>query len=60
MTSSEDSMEEEVKVGDNSQKNDSISLSRFDLIRLIIKIVYSPLQLSLKLFYDVSATLGLA
>ena len=53
-------MEEEVKVGDNSQKNDSISLSRFDLIRLIIKIVYSPLLLYLKLFYDVSATLDLA
>ena len=33
MTISEDSMEEEVKVGDDSQENDFISLSRFELLK---------------------------
>ena len=43
MTTNEGSTEEEAKGGDDGQNNDFISLSRFELLKWILKIVCSPL-----------------
>ena len=43
MTTSEESTEEKPKVGDDSHSNDFISLSHFELLELLPKIVCYPL-----------------
>ena len=45
MTTSEEPMEEEEKGWDNSQNNDFISLSRFELLKWLLKRAFSPLLL---------------
>ena len=59
MASSEDSTEEKVKVGNDIQDNDFISLSCFELLKWLIKRVYYPLLLFL-LFYYVSVALDIS
>ena len=45
MTTSEESIEEEVKVGDDSQNDNFISLSFFDLLEWLLKRAFYPLML---------------
>ena len=60
MTTNEESMEKEANVGDDSQINDFISMSIFDLLQWILKIFCSPLLLYILLFYDIDVALDLA
>ena len=59
MSTSEESTEEEAKGGDDSQNNDFISLSRFELLKWLLKRAFSPLLLFL-LFNNVDVALVLA
>ena len=59
MTTSEESTEEEPKSGDDSQSNDLISLSRFEILEWILKRVCSPLLIYILLFYDEDVDLDL-
>ena len=45
MTTSEESIEEEAKGGDDSQNDDFISLSRFELLKCLLKRAFFPLLL---------------
>ena len=45
MTTSEESIEEEANGGNDSQNNDFISLSRFELLEWLLKRDFSPLML---------------
>ena len=57
MTTSDESMEEEAKGGDDSQNNDFISLSRFELLKWLLKRDFSPLLLYIFLFNDVDVAM---
>ena len=46
MTSSEESIEEEAKGGDDSQNDDFISLSRFELLKWLLKRAFYPLLIN--------------
>ena len=50
MITSDESMEEEAKGWDDSQNNDFISLSHFELLEWLLKRAFSPIMLFLKLF----------
>ena len=60
MTTSEESIEEETKDGDDSQNDDFISLSRFELLEWFIKRALSPPPAKILLSNNVDVALDLA
>ena len=59
MITSEESMEEERKGGGDSQNNDFIPLSRFELLEWLLKRVCSPLLIYFYYFFCVDVALDL-